>query len=78
MDKYILSLICNKYILSLICFVRIDFSEEYHIEGDAMSNPFRTKYINDSMFIKDLVTWPFYWRHIRKQWYYVNVMIVTW
>jgi len=25
----------KKYILSLICFVRMDFSEQYHIDGEA-------------------------------------------
>jgi hypothetical protein len=32
-----------KYILSLICFVRMDFSEQYHIEGkarDVVRSPF--------------------------------------
>jgi len=37
------------YILSLICFARMDFSEQYHIGGEA-------KYINDSMLIEDWVT----------------------
>jgi hypothetical protein len=58
-DKYI-------YILSLICFSRMDFSQSI-IASKAklemwndMRSSFRTKHINDSMLIKDLVRWRLY------------------
>ena len=38
----------------------MDFSDQYHIEDeswDMMRSPFQAKYINDSMFIKDLLRW---------------------
>ena len=35
MHLKISSSLLNKYILSLICFARMDFSEQYYIEGDA-------------------------------------------
>jgi hypothetical protein len=44
--------------LSLICSERMDFSEQYHIEGevwDTMRSSIRAQDIIDSMFIKDLL-----------------------
>ena len=52
--KYIFSITGSqdwawKYILSLICLTKMDFSEQYHIEGkvrDVVRSPFWAKHIN--------------------------------
>ena len=53
-------------ILSLICFVRMDFSEQYHIKGeawDAIRSLFLAKNVNESMFSEDLYIFPLICTH---------------
>lgn len=62
--------VTDKYILSLNCFVRMDFLEQYHIEGavemwEEMKSPFLENYTNDSRFIGDFKR--------RRQWCHYNI-----
>jgi hypothetical protein len=53
------------YLLSLICFAKMNFSEQYHIKGEACDVICYEKSISSktyewNMFIKDLETWYHY------------------
>jgi hypothetical protein len=39
-----------KYILSLICFARMDFSQQYHIEGEAQDLRCNEKFISSKTY----------------------------